>query len=145
MCFRIVFASESNKGTECTSENSSEVGSSRVSGVRVSGAAKTFFVNEMEGLLRTQEPMPPCVEGDGSSETFCLEEEEVGLTKEGNMNEVTEETAIEFSGPRIDLSSSSCKDVVFLFLSFDFEGYPIIRNLSCHFLIDEMDICRKPI
>lgn len=111
MCFRIVFASESNKGTECTSENSSEVGSSRVSGVRVSGAAKTFFVNEMEGLLRTQEPMSPWVEEDGSSEsreTFCLdEEEEVGLTKEGNMNEVTEETAIEFSGPRIDLSSSS--------------------------------------
>lgn len=51
--------------------------------------------------------MTPWVE-DGSRETFCLvEDEEVGLAKEGSMNEVTEETAIEFSGQRIDLSSSS--------------------------------------
>lgn len=86
------YVEESEIETECTSEKSSEAGSSRVSGVRVSGAAKTLFVNEMEGLLRTQEPMPPWVEEDGSRETFCL----VGLAKErGNMNEVTDETAIE--------------------------------------------------
>ena len=39
----------------CTSENSSEDDGSS----RVSGAAKTLFVNEEEGLLRTEELMLP--------------------------------------------------------------------------------------
>lgn len=88
----------------------SEEGSSRVSGDRVSGAAKTLFVvndDEMEGLLiRT---MPLCVGSEESRETFCLveEDEEVGLENEGNMNEATEETAIDFPNKRIDFSSSS--------------------------------------
>lgn len=77
----------------------SEEGSSRVSGERVSGAAKTLFVvndDEMEGLLTRTEPL--CVGSEESRETFCLveEDEEVGLEKEGNTNEVTEETAIDF-------------------------------------------------
>ncbi|KAF2582139.1 hypothetical protein F2Q68_00002902 [Brassica cretica] len=83
----------------CRNVYTSETGSSRVSGDRVSGAAKTLFVNGMEGLLRT---VPLCVEEDGSKEsreTFCLvEDKEVGLEKEcGSMNEVTEETAIELN------------------------------------------------
>ena len=83
----------------CTSENSSEDDGSS----RVSGAAKTLFVNEEEGLLRTEELMLPWVElEDGSSESresFCLvgEDEEEGLEEEGNVNDVTEETAIGFS------------------------------------------------
>lgn len=89
---------------ECyTSENSSEDDWSRV---RDSGAAKILFENKEEGLLRTEEPEPMLlltwVEEDGNNEsrvTFCL----VGLAREGSVNEVTEETAIEILEPRTDL------------------------------------------
>lgn len=112
---RLFFANnqESKKETQRERDKvyTSETGSSRVSGERVSGAAKTLFVNEMEGLLvRREEPMQPWVDEDGlskgSRESFCLVEEE-GLEKEGNTNEVTEETAIEFQNRGSILSSSS--------------------------------------
>lgn len=93
--FRIISANN-RRIRECTSE----AGSSRISGVgsRVSGTAKTF-VSETEGLVRTQELRPPCVDDEGSRETLSLVEEgeELGMTKEGNRNEDTVDTAMEFS------------------------------------------------
>jgi hypothetical protein len=78
----------------------SEAGSSRISGVgsRVSGTAKTF-VSETDGFVRTQELRPPWVEDEGSRETLSLVEEgeELGMPKDGNRNDDTVETAIEFS------------------------------------------------
>lgn len=86
-----------NKDTE----QEKECTSSRISGVgsRVSGTAKTF-VNEREGLLRTDEVRPLWVEdesNEGSRETLSLVEEgeELGTTKDGNKSEDTVETAME--------------------------------------------------
>lgn len=78
------------------------------------------------------------------------EEEDVRLAKEGNMKEVTEETAIEFPDKEsiylLLLLLLPLKRFTRMWFSLPqlrrFEGYPL-SNTS-FFLIDEINICRKP-